>query len=229
MFNLIKSRLDSLENRLRTSFGNDISTPAGRRAAIWHFHLMDHAFLRVLWTNLAEIAPGVWRSNQPSPARIKRYKRMGIRTILSLRGDNRSSHHLLEEEACAEQGIPLWVTAFNARKAPTKSALLELLDYFDRIEKPFLMHCKSGADRAGLASALYLMHVEGQPVDQAAKQLGLRFLHLKGTATGIMDHFLELYAEDTKITPMPIREWIETRYTRKALTASFAARRGRAG
>ena len=35
------------------------------------------------------------------------------------------------------------------------------------------MHCKSGADRAGLASALWLLHVERRPVAEAMKQLSL--------------------------------------------------------
>lgn len=228
MFTQLKSYLRRLDQRLRDSFGNDISTPAGRRAAYLHFNLMDHAFLRVLWTNMAEIAPGVWRSNQPGPARLRRYRDMGIRTIISLRGDSPKSHHLLEEEACAELGIELWVTALNARQAPRRQKLLELLDFFDRIEKPFLMHCKSGSDRAGLAAALYLLHVEGKSVEEAAKQLSIRFLHLKNAPTGILDHMLDMYAADIAQTPMPIRQWIIERYDPAALTASFAKWRGKA-
>lgn len=228
MFTQLKSQLRRWDQRLRDSFGNDISTPAGRRAVYLHFNLMDHAFLRVLWTNMAEIAPGVWRSNQPGPARLRRYKKMGIKTIITLRGDNPKSHHLLEEEACRELGIDLWITALNARKAPRRFRLLELLDFFDQVEKPFLMHCKSGSDRAGLAAALYLMHVEGQSVEEAAKQLSFRFLHLKNAPTGILDHMLDMYAADTAETPMPIRQWITERYQPKKLTKSFAKLRGKA-
>ncbi|WP_095590580.1 tyrosine-protein phosphatase [Actibacterium ureilyticum] len=228
MFTQLKSHLRRLDRRLRDSFGNDITTPAGRRAAYLHFNLMDHAFLRVLWTNMAQIAPGVWRSNQPGPARLRRYRDMGIRTVISLRGDSTKSHHLLEQEACEELGIDLWVTALNARQAPRRKKLLELLDFFDRVEKPFLMHCKSGSDRAGLAAALYLMHVEGQPVEVAAKQLSIRFLHLKNAPTGILDHMLDMYAADTAQTPMPIRQWIVERYSPAKLTESFAQWRGKA-
>ena len=228
MFSHLKSRLRRLDKNLRDSFGNDISTPAGRRAAIWHFNLMDHAFLRVLWTNMAEIAPGVWRSNQPGPKRLKRYRDMGIRTIITLRGNKPKSHHLLEEEACNALGLELWVTSLNARSAPQPGRLLELLEFFDRVEKPFLMHCKSGSDRAGLAAALYLLHVEGAPVDEAAKQLSFRFLHLKNAPTGILDHMLDTYAADIAQAPMPIRQWIAERYDPVALTASFAKLRGKA-
>ena len=63
MLHRIKTRLTEMERRLRTSFGDDISTPAGRRAAFWHFQLMDHAALRVAWTNLHRVAPGAWMND----------------------------------------------------------------------------------------------------------------------------------------------------------------------
>jgi len=225
MFNQLKSRLDKAERRLRTSFGNDISTPQGRRAAIWHFHLMDHAFLRVLWSNLGQVAPGVWRSNQPSQGRIQRYAEMGIKTIMNLRGDARSSHYLLEEEACREHGITLVAVPLAARRLVPRQHLLELLELFETVERPFLMHCKSGADRAGLAAALYMMHIEGKTVEEARRQLSLRYLHLKNDHTGVLDFMLDRYAAETAEAAIPIRAWIETRYDHKALNAAFAESR----
>lgn len=209
-------------------FGKDISTPLGRLAAHLHFQFMDHAVLRILWTNMAQIVPGVWRSNQPSPGRVARYKQMGIKTIISLRGHQDNSHTLFEREACAKHGIALKTATIHARKAPRTEKLLHLLDVLEDTPKPFLMHCKSGADRAGLASAFYLMHVEGRPLDEAKKQLSFRFLHLKSTRTGVLDEILECYGRDTAETPMPLRQWLETRYDREAVMASFARKRGKA-
>lgn len=229
MFDQLKTRFDNFERRMRANYGSDISTPAARRAAYWHFQLMDHAFLRVLWTNEDEIAPGVWRANQPSPGRLKRYRDMGIRTVLSLRGLNAGSHMLLEREACEALGLELAVARMKARALVPRKDMLDLLDLFETIERPFVMHCKSGADRAGLASALYLMHIEGQAVETAAKQLSWRYLHRNSDATGILDHVLATYAADSARDPMPIREWIETRYDPDALTADFRRIRGLAG
>uniref|UniRef100_UPI0035616F2C tyrosine-protein phosphatase n=1 Tax=Actibacterium sp. TaxID=1872125 RepID=UPI0035616F2C len=154
MTNNSKSQLDDRSRVAPTKASDDLSTLCGRLAAHVHFQLMDHAFLRALWTNLDEIAPGVWRSNQPSPRRIRRYRDMGISTIISLRGGVGKSHHMFEERACAETGITLITVALSARKLLDRTRYLELFDLFDSVEKPFLMHCKSGADRAGLASAL---------------------------------------------------------------------------
>ncbi|WP_233133004.1 fused DSP-PTPase phosphatase/NAD kinase-like protein [Actibacterium pelagium] len=189
---------------------------------------MDHAFLRVWWTNLYQVVPGVWRSNQPSPKRVKRYKEMGIETILYLRGYKPNSFYLLEKEMCDAVGIKMVRVEMAARNAPKPKQLIALLDIFDTIEKPFLMHCKSGADRAGLAAALYMLYVEKVSLAKAREQLSRKYLHLKSTRTGILDLFLDVYEADTKDAPMPIREWIETRYDRDALTASFAEKRGKA-
>ena len=81
----------------------------------------------------------------------------------------------------------------NARYAPDPKELLALLDLFDSVEKPFLMHCKSGADRAGLASALYLIHSEGKSVAEAQTMLSFKYLHVNDRKTGIMGHTLRAY------------------------------------
>ena len=66
MFKKIADRYFALERHPRDSLGDDIETRKGWFWAYVHFHLMDHAFFRVLWTNMREIAPDVYQSNQPS-------------------------------------------------------------------------------------------------------------------------------------------------------------------
>lgn len=229
MLDQIKTRVDNLERYLRRTCARDISTPGGRRAAFWHFQLMDHAFLRIFWTNLHEIAPGVWRSNQPDRQRLHRYHAMGIRTVLSLRGATPSSHLLFEQETCDQLGMTFLTASIVARRLLGPEPYLDLLDIFETAERPLLFHCKSGADRAGLAAALYLMHIEGKPVAEAAKMLAPRYLHLRNSATGILDHMLCAYADDTQAAPMPIRQWLETRFDGDAIAADFARWRAAGG
>jgi protein tyrosine/serine phosphatase len=223
MIGKLFNRIHEAEKRWSSSYGRDISTPRGRRQAWWHFHLSDHGFLRTVWTNLFEIAPGVWRSNQPSQARVKRYHEMGIRTILNLRGKDDYSFYLFEHEAAQRLGMAMIDLTIYARSLVSAERFLELLDIFARIERPFVMHCKSGADRAGLASALWLLHVEGRPVGEAQRQLSFRYVHLKSTKTGVLDLLLRTYADDIAVTPMPIREWFQTRYDPAAIQAAFDA------
>lgn len=226
MLRALFTRIHQAENKISRSFGTDISTPRSRRAAKWHFYLFDHGFLRGLWTNQYEIAPGVWRSNQPSPARLRKLADMGIKTILNLRGQDKFSFYLFEREACESLGITLIDRKIYARNLIGPKAYLELFDIFDRLEKPFLLHCKSGADRAGLVSALWLLDQEGASVDEARAMLSLKYAHLKRTKTGLMDHIIDCYAADTAQTPMPIRQWFAEVYDHRALIASFYAKMG---
>jgi protein tyrosine/serine phosphatase len=227
MFKKLFTWARGIENNLDLAFGYDFSTSAALRRAWLHFLLIDHGFLRAFWTNLGEISPGVWRSNQPSPRRIAVYKAKGINTILNLRGTKEYSPYYFERKACEAEGVELISARIKARSLVGRRKLLRLLDIFETIDKPFVMHCKSGADRAGLASALYLMHINGVHVSEAKKQLSLRYVHVKAFQTGILDYMLDRYEADTAQTPMPIREWIETVYKRNVLIREFNALRGR--
>ena len=171
MLRALFQKIHEIERKFSRSFGTDIDTAKGRRAAWWHFYLFDHGILRGLWTNQYEIASGVWRSNQPSKARLQKLHDMGIRTILNLRGQDKFSFYLFERESCADLGITLIDHKIYARSLVPRAQYLALFDIFDRLEKPFLLHCKSGADRAGLASALWLMHKEGVSVQDARAML----------------------------------------------------------
>lgn len=124
---------------------------------------------------------------------------MGIKTVLNLRGATRHSHYKFEVETCEALGLALIDIPLSARSAPPKVRLLEVVDLFSTLQKPFLMHCKSGADRTGLVSAIYLMSVEGQSVEEAKKQLSFRFLHLAFTKTGILDYIIWSYRKRTEL------------------------------
>lgn len=151
---------------------------------------------------------------------------MGMRTVLNLRGESRRSNYRFEQAACERLGLKLVNIRMKARDTVTRETLLELLEIFETIERPFVLHCKSGADRAGLASALYLMHIEGRSLQEARPMLSLRYAHVKRFQTGILDYILDCYERDTRDNPMTIREWIQTRYKRKTIAREFARLRG---
>ena len=149
---------------------------------------------------------------------------MGITTVFSLRGGKHMPQYLFEVETCARLGLKLECFKMSAREAPTVERLDMLFEVFDRIEKPFLMHCKSGADRTGLASALYLLVYGGADIATAKKQLSFDFIHIRRTATGVLDHFLDTYEARFNQTGISVRDWIATEYDSEALKVSFAAK-----
>jgi protein tyrosine/serine phosphatase len=209
------------QRRWQDSWIGNLDAPGARRNATIDMLLFDHGLLRKAWTNSAEVDAGVWRSNQPDPAAIRRLGKQGFRAILNLRGAMEKGSYLLEREACRAAGIELVDFKLSSRELPTKDEILALDAIFARLPRPFLMHCKSGADRAGFAAALYLMLQKGLSPEAAQEQLSLRFLHLRGASTGILHFLIERYAADNARTPISFRAWIETRYDRERLMAEY--------
>ena len=176
----------------------DLATPAGRRRVERAFRFGDHAFVRALYRNAHEVAPGVYRSAQPAPADIAAWARRGVKTIVNLRGPATSAALLLEEEACARANVALVNFRVYSREAPTAETLAGLQTLFRTIEHPVLMHCKSGADRVGLAATLYLFFMKGAPLDEAMGQLSLRYGHIRQGKTGVIDRALDMYVEHAR-------------------------------
>lgn len=212
-----------LERALRGTFGQRIDTPLARLGSYVHLHLFDHAFLRMLWTNQDQIATGVYRSNQPVDRRLRRLRDQGVKTIINLRGVEPHAHYLFEAETCAQLGLRFETVKLAARSAPQADQLLALINLFRTVERPFLMHCKSGADRAGLASVIYLHVIEGAPIETARRMLSWKYYHLSTTKTGILDAFIDAYQTTHHETGVTFETWLRTGYDRAALTRDFPA------
>jgi protein tyrosine/serine phosphatase len=206
---------------LRPTRPEDISTDAGRARAVHFMRWHDHGILRAVWHNQHQIARGVWRSNYPDGARIAALAKMGIKNIITLRGDTTTPWLLLEQEACARHGITLSAIPMRSAAAPRKETLQTLIALFRKLDRPLLIHCKSGADRTGLASAIYLMVIEGQPLGVARRMLSLRYLHAHFLRAGVLDMLLDDFARSGKAD---FAAWLADDYDHTALQARFEGR-----
>lgn len=210
----------------------DLSTPSGRARARRELVWGDHGFLRAMFSNLHQISPEMWRSNQPSPRQILAHaKERGIRTILNLRGPSTQGYYLLEKEACDAAGIELVDFQVFSRDPPTREAIFAARDMLGRIEYPALMHCKSGADRAGIMSVLYKLLRERVPFGEAREQLSGKYLHIKHGKTGVLDAFLDAYEVFNAGRPQgqwkPFLDWVADDYDRLAVKDAFARKLGK--
>ena len=218
------TKLDNFERSVRTSFGRDISSRSGRFWAHIHFQLMDHAFLRVLWSNFHQICDDAYRASQPSPSNLRYYKGKGIKAVLNLRGFTQQSYALFEEDSCKKLGLELISVPLSSSFAPQSEKLLEIIGIMEEIPKPFVLHCKSGADRAGLVSAIYLIVQKKLSVAEAKKQLSFKYLHLDFTKTGILDYIFNVFDERLKIENIDFIDWLKKEYDAEILNSSFRSR-----
>lgn len=195
-------------------------TPAARYVDML---FLDHVAVRLVFPNRHRLSKDTWRGAQPLPHQVHAIARRGIRTIVNLRGEVGTSTYFLEQEACRRAGLRLVDFRVRSRAAPERAELLGARDLFANVEYPMLMHCKSGADRVGLMSALYLHVRHGVPIAEAKRQLSLRYGHIRQADTGVLDYFFERYLADTAKTPMPFFEWVETVYDPAEVKRSFRA------
>ena len=173
--------------------------------------LGDYGILRHGFHNFGRLADGVYRSNQPTPERLRREtRRLGLRSVINLRGPQPNlPYWRLEKAAAAELGLVHRDLTIHARKAASAEEYLALIAGFRDLPRPLLFHCKSGADRAGMAAALYRLAIEGTDIDTARAELSWRWLHFRQSATGVLDRTLDAF-EASGATD--IEDWLRTGY-----------------
>ena len=204
--------------------GFDLSTPEGRKRARRDYMWNDHAFLRLRFQNAHWISDELVRTNQPSPEQLAGWKARGIKTVINLRGGFDGSFHVLEKEACERLGLTLVDFTITSREVPSRARVLGARDLFQNIEYPALMHCKSGADRAGIMSVFYMHFRKGKTIAEAMDQLHLRYLHVKAGKTGVLDYTFERYLAEGEPAGLSFIEWVESpAYDPDAIKADFRA------
>lgn len=199
----------------------DLTNEAGYKKALKDYCWHDHAFLRENFQNAHEISKGVWRTNQPSPKQLEEWRDKGIKTIFNLRGDIDSSFTALEKDACEKLGLKLLFFKVESRGAPKPEIMRGLAEALKTAEYPILLHCKSGADRAGFTSVFYKYVIEGVPLEEARKQLAFKYLHVSAGKTGILGHFWDKFAKAHNETGIEFWDWVDNVYNRDTLFDDF--------
>lgn len=127
----------------------------------------------------------------------------GIRTVINLRGDNKGSSWYDDEIAASKKrGVTHIDVRMSARSRPSVSTLNDLISAMRAAPRPILIHCKDGADRTGLASAIYELLIADRSSDVAEKQLSFRYGHFPwlGSATSAMDREFEAIVAERNLT-----------------------------
>jgi protein tyrosine/serine phosphatase len=142
--------------------------------------LIGYVFYTIEDSNFHIIAPGrAYRSAQMTEGELAAcIEKYGIKSILNLRGENRSTDWYQGEIAAASR---MEVIHYDEHLASghelTIKQMNDMVALLRRAPKPVLIHCEAGADRTGLAAALYCLAIEGQAAEEAAKQLSIWYGH----------------------------------------------------
>jgi protein tyrosine/serine phosphatase len=205
-----------------TSF--DLTTPAGRRRAVLDHLWRDHAYLRLAFSNAHWISHELVRTNQPWPFQLAGWARRGIRTVINLRGGMATSFRALEVDACARHGLELVDFVVASRDVPSAEKVLAARELFETVRYPALMHCKSGADRAGIMAVFYKHFRQGQSIREAVSQLSPRYLHVRAGLTGVLDYIFERYLAEGEPAGQTFIDWVQSdAYDPARLKAEFRA------
>jgi protein tyrosine/serine phosphatase len=188
----------------------DMTTPGGRRRTYLDYLWNDHAYLRLGFSNAHWVSDELLRANQPWPHQLAAWQARGIQTVVNLRGGFDASFYALEKDACARLGLTMINFTVTSREVPSREQVLGAKRLYESIAYPALIHCKSGADRAGIMSVLYMHFRKGLPIREAMDQLSLKYLHVKQGKTGVLDYVFERYLREAEPAGMSFLEWVES-------------------
>lgn len=130
--------------------------------------------------NFHEVVRGeLYRSGQLNGDRIAYYqKTKGIKSIINLRGRNPGLGWYDEEIAAAKKlGITHIDLRLSSKKEMSRQQVVDLLAAMRDAPKPLLIHCHSGANRTGLAAALYVAGVTKGGEEKAESQMSMKYGH----------------------------------------------------
>lgn len=130
--------------------------------------------------NFHEVVAGeVYRANQVTPEALDSYtKDHGIRSVLNLRGaEPGAPWYDAEIAASTALGLAHADFAMSGTVRFSEADARQLIALMRDMPKPLLVHCKRGADRTGLAMALYLGAIQKTGAAEAGAQLSLWFGH----------------------------------------------------
>ncbi len=149
--------------------------------------------------NFYPITPGeAYRSAQMDRDELEYHiKTYNIRSILNLRGSNPNAQWYIEEmKVSKELNVRHYDISLSATREPDDEDVKRLIEVFKSAPRPILIHCKAGADRSGLAAAMWKVIINKEPKSVAKKQLSILYGHIPVAGTAAMDRFFDKWTPE---------------------------------
>lgn len=134
-----------------------------------------------------------YRSAQLDKDELEYYiKKYNIRSIINLRGDHPNKDWYIEEKQISlKNNLNFYSLRLSSSREPDDEDIDKLINIFKEAPRPVLIHCRAGADRSGLAAAIWKVVIDKEPKSIAKKQLSIFYGHLPFGKTSAMDRFFD--------------------------------------
>jgi len=160
-----------------STFGNTVESRLNLFGCYVHFYLFDHGWIRAIYDNYFVVDEKLHRSGHPSYSTLKKAASSGVTQIISLRHPGKISYQLLEQIWTDRLGLKFVSYSMSASNISDPSIYVTIINQINNNRGKTLIHCKSGADRSGLLSALYLLNKSVPQIEKSLQMLNWKFGH----------------------------------------------------
>jgi protein tyrosine phosphatase (PTP) superfamily phosphohydrolase (DUF442 family) len=202
----------------------NLKTPWGRAWAWLYAMFVEHNFTNIIRFNFHQISDEAYRSSQPTMWQLRReVKRRGIKTIINLKGANPgSAYYAFEKEQCAKLGIDMVDIDIYSRGIPEGGRIRRAKEVFESARYPVWIHCKAGADRAGIYSTFYQYFRKGIAIADTDQLKLWPFGHIRHSHAGKIDFYLEQFLDYQRNHPdAEFLDWAENIADREKINREF--------
>jgi protein tyrosine phosphatase (PTP) superfamily phosphohydrolase (DUF442 family) len=121
--------------------------------------------------NAGKITDAFYRGAQPQEMGFAELKKLGVTTIIDLRGEDREK--IVWERKLAESlGMRFVNIPVSGWSPPTDEQVVQFLSLFrSEPRRKIFLHCRYGDDRTGVFTAVYRMAIESWPAEQAMNEM----------------------------------------------------------
>ena len=147
--------------------------------------------------NAGKVSDVLYRGAQPSAQGLAELKKLGVTTIVDLRGNRGDvTWERRQTEALGMRFMDIPVLGWSS---PANGQVAQFLKLFDDPQQKIFVHCRYGADRTGVMVAAYRIAQQKWTVDQAVQEMYSFGFHYHWYP-GMRDYvrkFPATYASDT--------------------------------
>ena len=148
--------------------------------------------------NAGKINDSLFRGAQPLSGGFEQLKKLGITTIVDLRGEDPDKIKW-ERQQAESAGMHFVNIPVSGWSPPTNDQVAEFLSLFKNKNEKIFVHCRFGDDRTGVFVATYRMTHDHWPPQQAIKEM--YFFGFNGFWHPAMKSYIDDFPSKLKTAP----------------------------